>query len=231
MRYWFFLLCCLLFNGAAAQTRVAIIIDDIGYGEANSKAAIELHPKLTLAVIPHSPHGPKLAHYAQQLKREVLIHLPMAAKGTDSLDPGGVTPEQSHEVISAIVSDAFTRIPNAVGLNNHMGSRATEDTHTMEAVMATLAQQGAFFVDSRTSGASVGEQAARHLGVPSARRHVFLDNEQNYQSINRQFTRRHGSAVAIGHPYPTTLAYLKQVLPLLEKAEIEVVPVSQLIGF
>lgn len=237
MRFWYLILCCLLYNGAAAQSRIAIIIDDIGYRQATSKAAIELDPNITVAVIPQSPHGKQLAEYAHRLQREIIVHLPMAANGTDNLDPGGITPEHSAQQIRATIVDAFHRIPSAVGLNNHMGSRTTEDPHAMTAVMNTLAEQEAFFVDSRTSGASVGESVARAMGVPSTRRHVFLDNEQDYRSINRQFNqllqhaRQHGSAVAIGHPYPETIAYLKHVLPLLKDAGIEVVPVSRLITF
>jgi len=237
MRICLFFLCCLLYQQAAAQPRIAIIIDDIGYQQATSKAAIELDPNITVAVIPQSPYGKQLAEYAHLLQRETLIHLPMAANGTDNLDPGGITPEHSAQQIRATVLDAFKRIPNAVGLNNHMGSRTTEDSHAMTAVMNTLAEQEAFFVDSRTSGASVGETVARETGVPSTRRHVFLDNQQDYRSINHQFNqllqhaRQHGSAVAIGHPYPETIAYLKHVLPLLKETEIEVVPVSRLIAF
>mgnify|MGYP001214727946 CR=1 FL=1 len=237
MRFWFFILCCLLYSEVAAQPRIAIIIDDIGYRQAASKAAIELDPHITVAVIPRSPYGRELAAYAHQLQREIIIHLPMAANGTDNLDPGGITPEHATQQIHAAIDDAFQRIPNAVGLNNHMGSRTTESTHAMTAVMQSLAEKGAFFVDSRTSSASVGESIARDAGVPHTRRHVFLDNEQNYRSINRQFNellrhaRQHGSAVAIGHPYPETIAYLKRVLPLLHEAGIEVVPVSRLITF
>lgn len=237
MKLWYLLLCSLLCNAAAAQARIAIIIDDIGYRQAASKQAVELHPQITLAVIPRSPYGTAMANYANSINREVIIHLPMTAHGTESLDLGGVTLEHSPTQIQAIVADAFTRIPYAVGLNNHMGSRATEHVSTMTALMDALAQRGAFFVDSRTSSHSVGERIARQTGVPNIRRHVFLDNEQNYQSINRQFNLliqhalRHGSAVAIGHPYPTTLAYLERVLPLLDEAGVEVVPVSKLITF
>lgn len=237
MKRWYLLLCLLLGSEAAAQARVAIIIDDIGYRPAASKQAVELHPHITLAVIPRSPYGTAMASYAHSIKREVIIHLPMTAHGTDNLDVGGVTPEHTATQVQAIVADAFTRIPYAVGLNNHMGSRATEHVSTMTALMDALAQQGAFFVDSRTSSNSVGEKIARQTGVPNIRRHIFLDNEQNYQSINHQFNlliqhaRHHGAAVAIGHPYPTTLAYLKRVLPLLDDAGVEIVPVSKLINF
>lgn len=237
MKLWFLLLCSLLCSHALAQARVAIIIDDIGYRQAASRQAIELHPQITLAVIPHSPYGTAMADYANSINREVIIHLPMTAHGIDKLDVGGITPEHSSSQIQAIVADAFAHIPYAVGLNNHMGSRATEHVSTMTALMDALAHHGVFFVDSRTSSNSIGEKIARQTGIPKTRRHVFLDNEQNYRSINRQFNLliqralHHGSAVAIGHPYPTTLAYLERVLPLLEEIGVEVVPVSRLVEF
>ena len=96
---------------------------------------------------------------------------------------------------------------------------------------------GMFFVDSYTTHQSVAMQVAAEAGVAATRRHVFLDNDRSYDAINREFERltklaiRNGIAVAIGHPYPETLAFLEQKLAELDSEGIELIPVSKAINF
>ena len=220
---------------AAGTPRIAIVIDDIGYHAERGLRAIRLPAALTCAVIPLSPHGPRLAREAAKQGCEVIIHMPMAASNGQPLDAGGIDTHMATELIQARISEAFDLLPQARGLNNHMGSLATSDPATMDAVMASLARHGAFFLDSRTSAQSVGESAARRHGLPTTGRDVFLDNHRDLLAINEQFNqllriaRRRGHAIAIGHPYPETLEYLERVLPLMPQAGIEIVPVSRLL--
>lgn len=222
---------------ASAAPRIAIIIDDVGYDLPLGQATLALHPHITVAVIPSSPHAQELAKKAAATGQQVLVHLPMQSQSNEYLDQGGITPSHSAEEIHARVTAAFMRIPQAEGLNNHMGSATTEHQPTMHALMAALAQQGAFFIDSRTSAASVAENAAQEEQVPHARRHVFLDNIQEEGAIHEQFlrlihkAREEGGAIAIGHPYPSTLAYLATAIPALENAGFELLPASSFIHF
>lgn len=236
---WWLLLALVLhlpLTAAAQPTpRIAIIIDDIGYHHERGLRAINLPAAITCAVIPRSPHGPRLAREAKRRGREIIIHMPMSANNGHTLDAGGIDTDMAPELISARIEEAFALLPQAAGMNNHMGSLATSNTDTMDSVMTALAEHRAFFIDSRTSAASVAEATARAHGLGTLGRDVFLDNERNLMAINDQFNqllriaRRRGTAIAIGHPYPETLEYLERVLPLMEEVGIEVVPVSTLL--
>lgn len=220
---------------AFGQPRIAIIIDDIGYQRQLGERAIALDPAITLAVIPRSPHARPLAQRANEDGREVMIHLPMSASFSPLLDPGGIRPGMAPEDIAAVVREAFELIPGARGLNNHMGSEMTADPEAMHWLMHELASHQVFFIDSRTTAESVAEHTARSHGLPAAGRDVFLDNERETLDINTQFNtllriaRQRGQAIAIGHPYPETLAYLENIIPLLPEAGFKLVPVSELL--
>jgi polysaccharide deacetylase 2 family uncharacterized protein YibQ len=128
------------------------------------------------------------------------------------------------------------QVPHAAGVNNHMGSRFTEDEQAMTAVMAVLRERGLYFVDSLTTSRSVGSATAQRAGVPAVRRDIFLDNVAEVDAIVQQIrrlagkARRNGSAVGICHPYPETLQALRQELPKQAGQGIEFVPVSGLLG-
>lgn len=220
---------------AIAQPRIAIIIDDLGYQRTLGERAIALDPAITLAVIPRSPHAGRLARKATREGREVMIHLPMSASFSSLLDPGGIQPGMAPEEIAAVVREAFELVPGARGLNNHMGSEITADAESMHWLMHELASHQVFFIDSRTTADSVAESTAVKHGLPTAGRDVFLDNEREVLDINTQFNtllriaRSRGHAIAIGHPYPETLAYLENIIPLLAEAGFKLVPVSELL--
>lgn len=215
-------------------TRIAIIIDDIGYNLTRGKRALALN-NVTLAIIPEAPYAENLAQRALAAQREVIIHLPMGAGEGVALDEGGIHAGMSEREITDTLDTAFQRIPAAVGLNNHMGSHLTTETEVMGWVMQSLQDNQLFFIDSRTTPLTVAEQVAEHLGVPVLGRDVFLDNELHVLDINERFNqllsiaRQRGYALAIGHPHDSTLDYLEAVLPLLAEMSIELVPVSVLV--
>ncbi len=236
MRLLALLLVALLSRTAGAEPAIAIIMDDLGYSRENGERALNLPVEVTAAVIPKAPHGPLLAQKAAEAGREVIIHLPMTAAAWKGLDAGGIHDGMRPEEIGRVIRDAFERIPQARGLNNHMGSRFTANDEAMHWVMHELAAHGAFFVDSLTTPDSVGTKMAARHDLPFARRDVFLDNERGLLDINTQFNklirlaRRRGHAIGIAHPYPETLEYLEQALPLLAEAGVEVVSVSSLLS-
>jgi polysaccharide deacetylase 2 family uncharacterized protein YibQ len=131
---------------------------------------------------------------------------------------------------------AFDRVPQAAGLNNHMGSRATADPSSMLRVLQEVRRRGLSFVDSRTSPLSVGDGLADQLGIPHAARDVFLDNVPTTSAVLRQLAeaehlaRRRGHAVAIGHPYPATLSVLETWIPAAEARGLRIVRAGDLIA-
>lgn len=221
---------------ASATPRIAIIIDDIGYHRTRGEAVVRLPGAVTCAIIPQTPHGPRLAEKAAQAGKEVMIHLPMETGGMRRLDDGGLREGMPQATLVTTVRQAFLRIPQARGLNNHMGSVLTADATAMNWLMEELALNRYFFIDSRTTPASVAEDTARRHGLRSAGRDIFLDNERSLLSINEQFNKlirlakKRGYAIAIGHPYPETIQYLENVLPLLDQAGVKLVPASSLLS-
>ena len=237
-RAWLLALCLALPLGVAgADTpRIAIIIDDLGDNGPLGDRFVRLPGPVAGAFLPSSPHTQRLAQAAHAAGKEVLVHLPMEATRRAMSHPDAITLNDSRQTLQAIVQNGLDAVPHAVGLNNHQGSAVTEANDQMQWLMETLRDDGrVFFVDSMTSGRSVALKAARQARIPSARRDVFLDNTRTRDAIHTQFqrllrlARSRGSATAIGHPYPETLAYLEEHLPQLASVGVELVPVQALL--
>ena len=201
--------------------KVAIIIDDIGYQAWLGEAAIGLPGPIAVAVMPFAPHSKRLASLAEQANKDVLLHLPMEAHSRNHLlGQGAILASMNAEQIRKKLDLALANIPQAIGVNNHMGSLLTSQRESMDVIMASLAtRRGLFFVDSKTSGRSIARLAAQAAGIAAVERHVFLDNEPLREEIVLQLqelatrARKNGYALAIGHPYPATLAVLKAWQP------------------
>jgi hypothetical protein len=214
---------------------VAIVIDDMGLDRPRAMRAIGLPTPLTLSFLPYGRDAPALAVLARQRGHEILLHMPMQPMGGESPGPHALTVDLAAVEIRGRVGAALDRFGDAVGLNNHMGSRFTVDRRLMVPLMDELRARGLVFVDSRTAAESQGSEAAGHGGVPMAMRDVFLDNEATAEAINRQLreveriARRRGHAVAIGHPHDATFAALAAWLPGLQEKGLQAVPVTTII--
>ena len=133
-----------------------------------------------------------------------------------------------------ILADSFRQIPQAVGLNNHQGSKATTDRRTMDTVMAALAARGMFFFDSATNTTTAADAAAAAAGVPYVRNQLFVDNSADVEEIKAMIRKgarmaaANGSAVIIGHCRPHTAEAFRQAVPELRRAGIEFVYLSSL---
>jgi polysaccharide deacetylase 2 family uncharacterized protein YibQ len=166
---------------------------------------------------------------------EILCHLPMEAGNGADPGPGALRTGMSRKELIAATEAALAPVPSAVGVNNHMGSLFSSDAAAMRPVLEVLARRGLFFLDSRTSGDSVGYSLAQSLGVPATNRNVFLDGQPDAESIRAEFERllelaaQQGSAVAIGHPYPVTIATLAGEVPRARALGYRFVPVSHLL--
>lgn len=215
--------------------KLVLILDDIGYSADAGLRAINLPAQITLAVIPHTPHGKALAEAAHQAGRELMLHAPMSNLSGMDLGEGALTLQQSEEEFLQVLTAALADIPHIKGVNNHTGSELTAALQPMQWVMQELKSRNLYFVDSMTTRDSVAGTTAAQFLVPSLRRHIFLDNVQTAEAIDVEFRRaialaqQQGYAVAIGHPYPETLAYLEIALPLLAESQVETVSVSAML--
>jgi len=155
-----------------------------------------------------------VAAMAAQARMDVILHQPMEAHGQDPNQPGTLRPGMSAKDVEAILAQHLSQLPQAVGVSNHTGSRATEDPALMAAVAAALKGRGLLFLDSRTSDKSVAARETAKAGVPTLTRAVFLDNDKGQQAALNMLrqaeaeARAKGRAVAIGHPHPETIAAL-----------------------
>src|SRR5262249_14664691 len=142
------------------------------------------------------------------------------------------TPDQ----VAVVVERSLDAVPHVVGVNNHMGSRFTEDTDRMRVVLERLHQRHLFFLDSMTTPHSNARAAAQATGVPYLSRKVFLDDAVDDASIRQRLqdlvtaAKRDGEAIAIGHPHPETLAALQGFSDQAKQEGVDVVPLSTLVA-
>lgn len=221
---------------ASAQTpTISIIIDDLGDRWTESREAAELPGAVACALLPESPYSARVAELAQARGKEILLHLPLqpqSGRGHPLTIHAGTTPEQRE----ALLQRALAAVPQAVGVNNHQGSLMTQQVEPMRWLMRALRSRGGlYFVDSYTSAQSLAEPLAWEQELPATRRQVFLDANRGAAAVRRewqrllQLARRNGSALAIGHPYPETLALLRAEIPRLQAQGIRLLPPSALI--
>jgi len=237
---WVVLLLLLLLPGPVVWSeeispRFVLIIDDIGDNLELGMAAVSLPGPLTYAVLPHSPHGKRLAELAHKQGKGVMLHAPMANTQNFPLGPGGLYLTQSQDELKATLRAGLDSVPHARGLNNHMGSLLTQKRRPMSWVMEVIQERDLFFVDSKTTALSVAGRVAGEHQVPFLIRDVFLDHEISEAFIHQQFelairvAQERGSVVVIGHPYRETVDYLESNLSRLDELGIQQLTVSAML--
>jgi polysaccharide deacetylase 2 family uncharacterized protein YibQ len=215
---------------------LAIVIDDVGPAVALSRRTARLPRPVTLAFLPYAAGLDTLISTAKAHGHEIFLHLPMEPQGDEDPGPNAILTGLEPKELQRRLAWALERLPQATGVNNHMGSRASSDPAVMLAVLQEIRRRGLAFVDSRTSPLSVGASLAERLGLASAARDVFLDNQPNPAAIRRRLdeaerlARRRGQALAIGHPYPATLEVLETWLPQAEARGLRIVRAGDLIA-
>ena len=208
---------------------LALIIDDFG-NQWNTQAVqgiLSLDIPLTVAVLPNLWASRRIALRAGMNGKEVVLHLPMEPNHrVRPLEPEYLHGGMPSGEVRAFLNAAAASVPGAVGLNNHMGSAATQDSALMGEVARWCAEHGWYILDSITHPASVLYSAAVSAGVPAARRDIFLDHTDEEEAIREALSRavrlaRHrGTPVrVIGHPRPATWRVLRREVPRLTREE------------
>lgn len=224
-------------TGRGVRPRLAIVIDDLGRSEEALNRVRALPAPLTLAFLPYEEED-VLAAQLDSLRgtgHEIIAHVPMQPEGASGIGPLGLRLTDNRPALRDKLQRVLEKVPGAVGINNHMGSRLTASWPHMTLVMEILQERGLYFLDSRTTVNTVALQSARRAQVPSMERDVFLDNDQAYEAIRGQLekaaalAKEKGHAVAIGHPHKLTLAVLREWLPKLDARGIVLAPVSDLV--
>jgi hypothetical protein len=223
--------------GPAGPGLIALIIDDWGYEQSFTADFFDLPIPLTMAVIPGLPASARLARAGHAHGWEVLVHLPLQPENPQ-LDQGPnlIRVSQGDAEIRRLAAQGLDAIPYAVGVNNHMGSRATRDARVMNLVLDEVAARGFFFVDSRTSPASVAAEVARERGLAHGENYLFLDGKADAGAIRQnlrllaQAAARNGVVIGIGHVRRETLSALQAELPALLRQGLRFVPVGTVVG-
>ena len=220
-----------------ATKAIVLVIDDFGYrNDSVSDRFLNLPVPLTCAVLPGHSQSASIAKKAIKSGKEVIIHMPMESSvsmtGEDEFKlKVGMTSEE----IEWRLNEALKEIPEAIGINNHQGSKATTNGKVMGVVASVLKNKNKFFLDSRTSSKTVGEKTMRSVGVLTARRHIFLDNDLNIDNISKQLdklvalSQKKGRAIGIGHVKANTLKVLEREIPILLARGFEFKFVSQVV--
>jgi uncharacterized protein len=218
------------------SARLAIILDDLGNDRSAAEAIFALGYPVTISVLPNYPHSEEIAHEAHKRGYQVMLHLPMQSVANEKPEPEELRRGMSASDVSALVDELLRAVPDASGVNNHQGSQSTADTALMDELMPVLRERKLFYIDSRTTAATVAYDSAHRLGVRSGFRNVpFLDDVAEPGAVRKQLQLalrgavRKGEAIAIGHPHPATLQALNELLPQARAEGVRLVFVSDVV--
>lgn len=215
---------------------IAIVIDDMGVSQKRTADIIKLHAPLTASFLTYSSNLEGQIDNSRQAGHEIMIHVPMEAQKNTDAAPDVLTTKMTKEELQNNFRKMLAKFHNIKGINNHMGSKLTEDEPRMEAIMEVLKENNLFFLDSKTSAKSQAHKAARRQKVAYGHRHVFLDNNNDKAyilgqlALTERLARKNGYAVAIGHPKTQTYEALKEWLSELDKKQIRLMHLSEIMA-
>jgi len=223
-------------SGAAGQARLAVLLDDLGSDRGAADAIFALHVPITVSILPYHEHSQEIAEAARKHGCEVMLHLPMQSVANETPEQQELKPGLSQNDVDDMVAKMLEALPEADGVNNHQGSQATSNSALMNELMPVLRDAGVFYVDSRTTAATVAYETAKRDGVKTAFRNVpFLDDVQTKAAVKKQLeiairgAKEKGEAIAIGHPHAVTLDALREMLPEAKKQGVRLVWVSEVV--
>jgi polysaccharide deacetylase 2 family uncharacterized protein YibQ len=216
------------------RPKIALVIDDLGGENKISQELLHWDLPLTFSILPFAPYSKTLAEEAHRMGKEIILHLPMEPRGYPGIKPGeGVLLQEMDEPkLLHQLSKDIEAVPYIKGVSNHMGSRLMEDPEKIRIVFSELKRRRLFFLDNRTSPKTVGLEVAQSLGLKAAGRSLFIDHSSDGEEIKQkleqliQFSLSTGKAIGIGHPHPSTLKFLKEMIPKMKDNGIEIVPLS-----
>lgn len=220
-----------------ANGKLVVIIDDMGNNMKILHKLISLDFDITYSILPLLPYTIETTQVVHNAHREIMLHLPMEPKDWPKYNPGpgALFRKDGRAETLRKLSENLESVEYAVGVNNHMGSSYTQYAEGLDIVMEKLNGRNLFFVDSKTSPGNIVKTSAKKFDVPYLSRNIFLDNFQSEPYIKKQLykavniAKRHGKAIAIGHPHIATYNVLATYLPLIQKNGVKITKVSELI--
>lgn len=220
--------------GGQVTGRLAIVIDDAGRDLDSQHIYEQMGIPLTLAVMPDQIHTRDAALSWRAHGLPVILHQPMESVSGIGMEPKVILTSMSDAAIRQMLRDSLSQLPEAIGINNHQGSKATIDARTMDIVMNELHHRGFFFFDSHTNSTTAADKAAKTYGVPYVRNDLFVDNSASVSDICAMIqegadrAKKKGTYIIIGHCRPHTAEAFRQMVPKLKAQGIEFVYLSSL---
>jgi polysaccharide deacetylase 2 family uncharacterized protein YibQ len=212
------------------------VIDDAGNNLRELEGFLSFPGPLTMAVLPGLPYSAEAAKRIRAAGKEAFLHQPMEPLGSQDPGPGAVKTGMSPAEVKAIVEKNLAEIWPVAGLNNHEGSKATMDPVIMKAVLETARDKRICFLDSKTIADTASAAVSKELAFPIAQRDIFLDNEQDRESIIKYIeegckkSEQNGYAIMIGHTWsPKLAAILTELYPSLVKRGYYLTTVSAIL--
>lgn len=216
--------------------RIAIVLDDFGYNMRHLSLLSEIKEPITLSILPELKYSGSIASQARANGYEVILHLPLESERTDVQEEADtIRTGMGDRVIRSRLERELKTVPGADGVSNHMGSKSTSERDTMTSIFGYLKKNDLYFFDSMTSAKSICRDVAGEVGIPYARRDIFIDNSNNLDDIERelQATKRiafkKGFAIAIGHDRKNTIIALRRIIPQLKKEGVVIVGLSEVV--
>lgn len=228
-----------LYQKKASEKTITIVIDDFGdIGGKLLEGFFALDPEVCFAIFPDAPYTDQTVRLANRQGRDYIIHVPMEPIGYPKVNPGknAILAQHNEAQVRKILGGHLAKMPQSLGINNHMGSLATSDPQLMQSVINVLKDHGKLFLDSRTTNVSVAYQTAQKSSIKAFRNDLFLDSPNISQStmnsklsqINRLAdSKRHVIAITHCHSIEK-LEYLKEIIRKLKSAGFTLIPLSEL---
>ncbi|MCX5693253.1 MAG: divergent polysaccharide deacetylase family protein [Candidatus Omnitrophica bacterium] len=227
-----------------AEAQVAFVLDDWGYSLNNIDALFQIDRPVTLAVLPHLRYSKEISDRVIKYGREydIILHLPLESKSGKFPERDTIRRNMEKNRVLSILRADIESVPGIIGVSNHQGSRATENKEIMKIILEELKKRNLFFLDSRTTPVSVCGNISGKIGLRYAERNVFLDLAQKKEEkqcrayIKKQIreliniAKTRGSAIAVGHDKKLTIEVIKDSIPDIEKENIKIVPLKELVG-
>jgi polysaccharide deacetylase 2 family uncharacterized protein YibQ len=220
---------------AGQEALAAVIVDDLGNNLDAARALCAIGRPVTAAILPFATQTGETVALVSGCGVEIMLHLPLEALVPKEIAAGRISSGMSPAEVRARVNECLDQVPGCRGVNNHEGSRATEDSSLMPVILGVLKERRLYFIDSLTTRDSIAYDAARRVGVPSAVRRVFLDSDPTEDGVRRRLVdlfraaRTHGRAVGIGHARRETLDALGRHLAMAADYGVKLVPASAIV--
>ena len=205
---------------------VALIFDDLGESLNELREVYSLGIPLTISIIPNLKFSKNIAHIGSRCGFSVFIHLPLQPIDDNIPKSAGykfISSDLSNRGIKLLLRQYLNSLRIATGVNNHMGSKATQNTSLMKIVMKEIKKRKLIFIDSNTSTKSVAYSIAKKENLVCGYNEGFLDASDNIEAMKQKVNKliekakSKGKIIIIAHPKKNTIDFLKRELPVLRK--------------